>query len=176
MYRHVYICVYIHIYMYLYMYIYIFSKVISASTVGFNEFGYSVALLDNTLLVGAIHGSSNGVPEIQSVYCSADKGFFRLTFRGWSTGLLAVNTTRDELISALVSIPSVFSNLYSVTGMFCVYVYIHMHVCTYLYIYKYMCMYMHTCICLYLHDYIYAYICIYIYIYAYIYKYVHTPL
>ena len=82
-----------------------------------NLFGYSVALEGSVLLVGSIAGSNYGVPEIQSVFCSADRGHFRLTFRGWSTALLGVNATRTELMAAITSDPRKFANLYSITAI-----------------------------------------------------------
>ena len=88
-----------------------------ADTAGGNFFGSSVALQGSVMLVGAIAGSNNGLPEIQSVFCSADAGFFQLTFRGWTTPLLGVSTTRAELTAAIISDPKTFSHLYSITSI-----------------------------------------------------------
>ena len=88
-----------------------------SDTAAGDMFGYSVALKGKSLLVGAIAGTNNGVPAIQSVFCSADKGHFYLSFRGWETGPLGVNITMAQLTAAIQSDPTVFSHLYSITSI-----------------------------------------------------------
>jgi hypothetical protein len=80
-----------------------------------NRFGGSVSIDDDIILIGAIGGSMNGIPEKQSLHCSADNGTFRLSFRGWTTNRINFNVTKDELVEAIITPTTVFANLYSVT-------------------------------------------------------------
>ena len=94
------------------------TTVVGGSDMSENSlFGSSVAMFENRMLVGAQGANFNGKPEIQSIFCSADIGRFRLHFRGWSSPWLGVNTTRDQLLEAILSDPRNFSRLYSITSL-----------------------------------------------------------
>ncbi len=82
-----------------------------------NRFGSAVAIDDDVILVGAVGASMNGHPEKQAIHCLADNGTFVLAFRGWKTNPINYNVTRDELVEAIISPTTVFSNLYSITAV-----------------------------------------------------------
>jgi hypothetical protein len=70
------------------------------------------------LIVGAIGADYIGVPEVQSIYCNAHEGYFKLKFRGWETGLLSYNISRIELYQSMINSDSTeFSNLYSIENI-----------------------------------------------------------
>ena len=81
------------------------------------QFGGSVALLGDVLLVGAVGGNMNGRPEKQAIFCSATAGFFKIHFRGWNTSEISYNVTRTELIEAILSDSRFFDKLYTVTAL-----------------------------------------------------------
>jgi hypothetical protein len=94
------------------------ARLIGNDTATDSMFGSSVSLQGNQLLVGALGANMNGLPEVQSIYCAATAGYFRIHFRGWSTGLLSSNITREQLYEAIVSPDtSNFVNLYSITAL-----------------------------------------------------------
>ena len=110
--------------------VYVFSKALSSGrwvqvarlvgndTAADSLFGSSVAMQGNSLLVGAMGANMNGLPEVQSLFCAATRGHFRLHFRGWSTDLLSFNISREQLYSAMLSDrPKDFVNLYSMTAL-----------------------------------------------------------
>ena len=86
-------------------------------TVTNSRFGCSVAIVGDVVLVGSEGANLNGVPEIQSLYCSAQSGYFYLKFRGWKTDAISYNVTREELIDAMVSVPTMFSKLYTIDSI-----------------------------------------------------------
>jgi len=88
-----------------------------ADTVENSRFGCSVAIVGDVVLVGSEGANLNGVPEIQSLFCSAQSGYFYLGFRGWKTDAISYNVTREELIDAIVSVPTMFSKLYTIDSI-----------------------------------------------------------
>ena len=94
------------------------ARLVGNDTAADSAYGSSVSLQGTTMLVGAIGANMNGLPEIQSLYCSATTGSFRLHFRGWSTGLISWNSTNAQLYTAILSDhPAKFANLYSITAI-----------------------------------------------------------
>lgn len=80
-------------------------------------FGTSLALTEDLLLVGAPGSDMNGVPEKQSIFCSADGGFFKIDFRGWSSDAISANVTKKEFTEAITSKIGMFGNLHSVDSI-----------------------------------------------------------
>jgi hypothetical protein len=94
------------------------ARLVGNDTAADSMFGSSVAMEGNFLLVGAMGANMNGLPEIQSIFCAATSGHFRIHFRGWSTDLLSYNISREDLYTAMLSDrPAKFVNLYSTTAL-----------------------------------------------------------
>ena len=77
------------------------AKLSGSDTKETDQFGTSVSLDGDVLVVGAIGASFEGTIEKQAIHCSADNGTFIIKFRGWSTSPLSYNITRDELLYAM---------------------------------------------------------------------------
>jgi hypothetical protein len=88
--------------------------IIANDTDAFDQFGHSVDISGDMLYVGAIGAETKGVPEKQSIFCSADEGFFSLKFRGWKTGPIAANISREDLIEAIEGDLGTMTNLHTV--------------------------------------------------------------
>jgi hypothetical protein len=71
--------------------------IVGNDTDSYDQFGSSVSLSGNVLSVGAVGAETIGVPEIQSIYCEADSGYFVLSFRGWTTSAIPHNVSRTDL-------------------------------------------------------------------------------
>ena len=72
----------------------------------FDFFGSSVAIKNNLVVVGAQGASMGGVYDKQELHCKATKGGFRISFRGWTTGIIPHNVTRQGLVDAIVAAPN----------------------------------------------------------------------
>lgn len=90
------------------------ATIVGNDTSTYNQFGGSVSIDQDVILVGAVGANMNGVPEIQTLHCEADSGYFQLSFRGWTTDYIGHNVSRLELIDLIVSSAETFSNLYTV--------------------------------------------------------------
>jgi hypothetical protein len=83
-------------------------------TTEYDQFGSSVSLVGDYILVGAIGADSNGLREKQSIYCSATNGSFSFSFRGWKSLAIPATATRQELIDSIVADPRDFAKLHSI--------------------------------------------------------------
>ncbi len=81
-----------------------------------NRFGESIAYGDDTIVVGAVGASIQGVPEIQTMHCSATSGSFQLAFRGWTTDEISFNVTHEAFVNAVIGQSRIFKNLYPITA------------------------------------------------------------
>ncbi|RYH30929.1 hypothetical protein EON65_03875 [archaeon] len=82
-----------------------------------NKFGSSVAIDHDMLAIGAIGANRNGLPEKQSLHCNAMDGYFYVSFRGWSSGLISCNATREDLVDAVVSPSANFDKVHAITAL-----------------------------------------------------------
>ena len=78
-----------------------------------DQFGTSVALSGDVIAVGAVGAETIGVPEIQSIFCSATEGSFTLSFRGFTSGQIHYNVTRDELENLIEGDLGFMNNLHT---------------------------------------------------------------
>jgi hypothetical protein len=83
-----------------------------------DQFGFSVDLQGDLLIVGAVSADQNGVLDKQAIYCSATGGYFTLAFRGWTSDPIAADSTVDELYNAVVATTTGFGRLYNVQNVF----------------------------------------------------------
>ena len=77
------------------------ATIVGEDTTESDQFGYSLSLDTDLIVVGAIGASSRSKPEIQYLFCNASDGYFKLNFRGWSTSLISSNVTKEELVDAI---------------------------------------------------------------------------
>lgn len=83
-----------------------------------DQFGHSVNINGDLLIVGAIGADLNGKPEKQSIFCSATSGTFQLSFRGWQSEPIGANASRLEVINAIVALDqSTMTKLVSITAI-----------------------------------------------------------
>eukprot|EP01038_Epipyxis_sp_PR26KG_P006150 gene6150-8477_t len=93
------------------------SKLFANDSAENSMFGSSVAILNGVLLIGAVGANENGVPEKQEIFCSANQGYFKLQFRGWSTDYISFNVTRQQLIDHMISATNDFTKLHSIRNI-----------------------------------------------------------
>eukprot|EP01041_Mallomonas_annulata_P002557 gene2557-4990_t len=78
-----------------------------------DQFGTSVSVDGDVLVVGAIGVAYKGLIEQQTITCYADNGTFIIYFRGWKTSPISFNVTREDLIRAMVNPRGTSLNLVS---------------------------------------------------------------
>lgn len=81
------------------------QKLIGHDTKDFDRFGWSVSMEDTTLVVGAPHAGDVGMPEVQTIACTADEGTFTLTWRLHETEPIPFDASAAELQAALEALP-----------------------------------------------------------------------
>lgn len=81
-------------------------------------FGTSVAIRDDLLLVGAPGAAVFGDFEQQRLLCTADGGYFRLSYRNKMSSPIAYNANKNTLQLAIVSIMSVSYGYVEITTPF----------------------------------------------------------
>ena len=82
-----------------------------------DRFGSSVDIHSYVAVVGAVGADFKGQAEVQSIYCSADTGSFRLRLRGWTSAPIDANSTAAQLQSSLQSDSASFSGLHGATSL-----------------------------------------------------------
>ena len=68
-----------------------------------DNFGCSVSISDDLILIGAKGASKKNKASVQAITCIADSGLFTISFRGWVSSPIPWNVTVEELQAVFLS-------------------------------------------------------------------------